>query len=91
MEKTSNFINNNNKPIEANKILNEVSLVDSEKVSLNREWVFWENYESLKNQAWSETIKELCEFDNIIAFWQFWNSYPGSSTVEVFFNEERVR
>ena len=64
-----------------------------EKVQLNRKWTFWENYEmkdkSLKVE-WSDLMKKIFTFDNLIQFWQFWNIYPGRNPAEIYYNGDRM-
>ena len=71
----------------------ESNTIEKEKVKLNRQWSFWENYESKNKdeQDYSKLLKEIYTFDNIISFWQFWNKYPGSETSSVFFNGECLK
>jgi hypothetical protein len=73
--------------------IEESDTIELEKVLLNRSWSFWENYDSkVKNQkAYSESVKEIYNFDNIIAFWQFWNKYPGNNSKEIFYNGECMK
>ena len=70
----------------------ESPTIEMEKVKLNREWSFWESY-GVKNNAeiaYSDSLKEIYTFDNIISFWQFWNKYPGNDTKKIFYNGEYV-
>ncbi len=71
----------------------EASTVDSSIVKLQRTWVFWENYESKSGEKleWSQSIKKIYTFDDIISYWQFLNNYPGSNPANIFYNGERVR
>ena len=71
----------------------ESDTIEKEKVKLNRQWSFWENYESKnkEEQDYSKLLKEIYSFDDIISFWQFWNKYPGSETSSVFFNGECLK
>jgi hypothetical protein len=72
----------------------ESTEVELSKVKLQRTWVFWENYESKeKNKSldWSQMMKPIFSFNDIISFWQFWNEYPGSNPSNIFYNGERVR
>ena len=64
-----------------------------EKVTLERSWVFWENYNAIGNKTldWEESIKQIFDFNDIVSFWQFWNGYMGSIPSEVFFDGERIR
>ena len=79
--------------------LEESETIEWEKVSLNRSWSFWENHEPKnknKNQSsskvdYSETVKEIYTFDNILSFWQFWNKYPGKKSREIFYDGECLK
>jgi hypothetical protein len=73
--------------------LEESDTIELEKVILQREWSFWENYESkIKDKKhYSDSFKEIYTFNNIIAFWQFWNKYPGNKASEIFFNGEYLK
>jgi len=70
----------------------ESSSIEKEKIKLNRTWSFWENYE-IKNKSevgYSDSLKEIYSFDDIISFWQFWNKYPGNDTKKIFYNGEYI-
>jgi len=77
----------------------EEETIEEEKVLLNRTWTFWETYEpkdkNKNNQSsqtdWGVLIKKVFSFKDIISFWQFWNSYPGSNFSEVFFNGDQIK
>jgi hypothetical protein len=72
----------------------ESAKVELSKVMLQRQWVFWENYETKYGERqldWSQAIKKIFSFDDVITFWQFWNDYPGSNPSNIFYNGERVR
>jgi hypothetical protein len=72
----------------------ESTQIELSKVKLQRTWVFWENYDSKskeKSLDWSQSIKQIYSFNDIISFWQFWNEYPGSNPSNIFYNGERVR
>jgi hypothetical protein len=73
--------------------LEESETIELEKVRLRRSWSFWENYESLKKSGkeYSQLLKEIYTFDNIISFWQFWNKYPGSDIRKIFYDGEYVK
>ena len=66
---------------------------EREKVLLNRSWSFWENYESKNREEknYSKLLKEIYTFGDLIAFWQFWNKYPGSDTKQIFYNGECIK
>jgi hypothetical protein len=72
----------------------EEETIDEDKVLLNKTWTFWETYEPKVKSSqtdWGELIKKIFSFKDIISFWQFWNSYPGSNFSEVFFNGEQLK
>jgi hypothetical protein len=72
----------------------EEETIDEEKVLLSRTWGFWETYEQKVKSSqtdWGVLIKKIFSFKDIISFWQFWNSYPGSNFSEVFFNGEHLK
>ena len=74
--------------------MEESASVPIEKVAFEREWTFWENYETKerdKNIDWSALLKSIFTFSTIIDFWQFWNKYPGSDPQNIFYNGERMR
>ena len=70
--------------------IEESDTIEKEKVKLNRCWAFWENYEVKKKseKGYSDLLKEIYSFDDIISFWQFWNKYPGNDTKKIFYNGE---
>ena len=79
--------------------LEESDTIELEKVLLNRSRSFWENHK-LKNKNknplqskvdYSETVKEIYTFDNILSFWQFWNKYPGKQSRELFYDGECLK
>ena len=86
MEYEEEYIYQNQTPFES-------ELIDKSKVKLFRNWVIWENYESKSGEKleWSRSIKNIFTFNDIVSFWQFWNSYPGSNPSNIFFNGERMR
>lgn len=71
----------------------ESETVLMEQVKLNRKWTFWENYEmkdkNIKGE-WSDLMKPIFTFDNLIAFWQFWNVYPGRNPADIYYNGDRM-
>ena len=66
---------------------------DQEKLKLNRQWSFWENYESKTKQEkdYTKLLKEIFTFSDLISFWQFWNKYPGSETKNIFYNGDCIK
>ena len=75
--------------------MEETDRVEKSKVLLNREWSFWENYDLKekkgKNIDYSQLLKEIYTFNDIISFWQFWNHYPGNDIKKIFFDGECLR
>ena len=73
--------------------LEESDTIEKEKVLLNRSWSFWESYEdkSRDGKYYSDLLKEIYNFVDIISFWQFWNKYPGNDIRQVFYNGEFIR
>ena len=72
--------------------IEESDTIEKEKVQLNRSWSFWENYDAkIKSEkVYSELLKEIFSFNDIISFWQFWNKYPGNDTKKIFYNGEYI-
>ena len=70
--------------------IEESDTIEKEKVKLNRCWAFWENYEvkQKSEKGYSDLLKEIYSFDDMISFWQFWNKYPGNDTKKIFYNGE---
>ena len=68
----------------------ESTTIEKDKVLLNREWTFWENYDSKSKEIkdYSTLTKELFTFNDIISFWQFWNNYPGNDPKKYFSMEK---
>ena len=66
---------------------------EQEKVKLNREWSFWENYETKTRQKkdYTKLLKEIYTFKDLISFWQFWNKYPGSDAKNIFYNGDCIK
>ena len=64
-----------------------------EKLKLNRQWSFWENYDSKTHQekAYTKLLKEIHSFGDLISFWQFWNKYPGSDAKNIFYNGDCIK
>ena len=60
-------------------------------ITFNRSWVFWESYTAKdKKLEYKESNKKIFEWNDIITFFQFWNSYPGNDLKKIFFNGNRV-
>ena len=74
-------------------ILEESNTIEKSKVLLNREWSFWENYDtkSKEEKDYSKFLKEIYAFNDIISFWQFWNNYPGNDIKKIFYDGECLR
>jgi hypothetical protein len=74
--------------------LYESNIIPLNKVKLQREWTFWENYmpkDKNDKKDYSYLLNEVFSFNTIIDFWQFWNAYQGIRPQDVFFNGERIR
>lgn len=84
-----------NKTFTNQDIVEENNKIELNKVKFQREWSFWENYaDQTKNGDrlnWEQCIAEIFQFDNLIAFWQFWNNYHGAEASNIFYNGERFR
>lgn len=84
---------------ESQAVKEDSLVVEKNKVSFQRTWVFWENYtqepmdkkepQNNKDKDWNDQIKKIFSFSDLISFWQFWNNYPGSDPRNVFFDGER--
>jgi hypothetical protein len=84
----------NNEMIYSQIEATETNSIELKKVKFQRKWNFWENYETKhgeKQLDWSETIKKIFTFEDVITFWQFWNDYPGSNPTNIFYDGIRVR
>jgi hypothetical protein len=71
-------------------------VIEKKLVELQRSWIFWENYQidvqshqNNENKDWNAQIKRVFNFSDLITFWQFWNTYPGSIPKDVFYNGDR--
>ena len=56
----------------------ENDTIEIEKVKFQDKWSFWENYESKDKSKvldYSQLLKDICDFDNIILFYQFLKLY----------------
>lgn len=80
--------------------LREQRTIETKKVALPHKWTFWENSEFKKQQHQSNEanvvysehhINSLFTFDNLIAFWQFWNKYIGTEPSQVFYDGESIK
>ncbi|MCQ2818349.1 MAG: hypothetical protein MJ252_13865 [archaeon] len=73
--------------------IKEANTVPLEKVKFQRKWTFWENYEKKDktgNEDFDKLMEKIFSFDNLIAFWQFWNKYPGRIPGDIYFNGDRM-
>ena len=74
-----------------------------EELSLG-EWTFWEHYEDLpsasyqkdkKNNPTSEqylaSLQKVAWFNNVVTFWQAWQSLPISKLENFFYDKEQER
>ena len=74
--------------------LEEKDSIEYNKIKLEREWTFWENYETReksKEEDYSKLTNLIYSFDTIISFWQFWNIYPGNNPSKLFFDGEKIK
>lgn len=70
----------------------ESETVEERLVKLPKTWVLWENYESKSGKLdYKDSLKSIFKFNDILSFWQFWNSYPGSDPSFIFYNGDRLR
>jgi len=72
----------------------ENDTIEIEKVKFQDKWSFWENYESRDKSKvldYSQLLKDICDFDNIILFYQFWNLYPGREPSKIFTDNETTK
>jgi hypothetical protein len=70
----------------------ESETVEERIVKLQRIWVLWENYDSKSGKLdYKDSLKQIFKFNDIISFWQFWNSYPGSDPSFIFYDGDRLR
>ena len=71
--------------------LEESDTIEKDKVYFSRAWSFWENYETKNKGQKPYLVEEIYYFDNILAFWQFWNKYPGNEAKAILFNGECLK
>ena len=75
-------------------LIKEKNNIELNKIQLEREWTFWENYE-MKDKTnkihYSKLIKPIYNFNTIIDFWQFWNLYPGKEPSKIFFDGQKIK
>lgn len=70
----------------------EGDTVQLENVKFPRSWSFWESYLAKgKKLNYTDSMKAIYEWDNLIAFWQFWNSYPGAEATSLFFDGNKIK
>ena len=75
-----------------NDVPKEAETVSLDLVRFPRTWSFWESYLAKgKKLSYQEAMKQIYEWDNLIAFWQFWNSYPGAEATSLFYNGTRIK
>ena len=77
---------------ENSEIIVESSTIEKEKITLKRNWSFWESYitKEKSSTGYCDLLKEIYSFNDIISFWQFWNKYPGNDAKKIFYNGEYV-
>ena len=60
-------------------------------VKLSKSWALWETYSSKTEElSYEASNKQIFKWNDIITFFQFWNSYPGNDAKNIFFNGNRV-
>ena len=68
----------------------EQETIDENMVLFNRTWTFSETHESYTRTTNSNWLyKKIFNFNDIIAFWQFWNKYP--KITDIFFDGEQFK
>ena len=77
---------------ESSKIDKDNPTIEKNKILLKRTWSFWENYQSKNSHEndYTNLLKEIFSFKDIISFWQFWNKYPGNTIKKIFYNGEYI-
>lgn len=85
------FMDSVNKDLQGKKLENieeEKIIVEEEEIKkltkLQFEWALWENYDTMEGmsaksqtqQDYLANIRSIGEFNNLISFWQLWNSLP---------------
>ena len=55
------------------------------------EWTIWEHYESMIQQRdtkkqYLESFKKIAWFNDVISYWQVWNTLPLSNLKNFFYN-----
>jgi len=58
-----------------------------EKTKLEYTWAIWENWSFEKEELskdYLKTMQALAKFDNLIDFWQLWNTLPHSDPGKIF-------
>lgn len=67
----------------------ESQTISIDAVKFPKTWTIWEGYAAKeKKLSYEESMKPIFDIDNLITFWQFWNHYPGSNPMKIFFNEK---
>ena len=63
-------------------------------VKFQKSWTFWESYvPKYKSEqlSYNEANKQIYKWSDIIAFYQFWNKYPGNDFRNIFFDGNNVK
>jgi Eukaryotic initiation factor 4E len=70
----------------------------AQELALAAKWVIWEQYESAPgnykkggSENWMASMQKVAWFDDIVTFWQLWNSLPFSHLERYFFDKENAR
>ena len=63
-------------------------------VQFSKSWTFWESY-TPKNKSeklsYNDANKQVFKWHDLIAFFQFWNKYPGNDIKNIFFDGNNVK
>ena len=52
------------------------TVVETQDHPLNCKWVLWEHKQLEKDESWSNSLREICEFATIEEFWKYWSFIP---------------
>ena len=60
-------------------------------VKLSKTWVFWESYICKTINSYEDANKQIYKWNDIIAFFQFWNRYPGNDIKNIFYDGNNIK
>jgi hypothetical protein len=63
-------------------------------VQFSKSWTFWESYApkiKSKEFSYDDANKQVFKWHDLIAFFQFWNKYPGNDIKNIFFDGNNVK